>query len=197
MSRFYNLQVKVQKDIPLSVIPNKARRRHPEWGVEQILTSYILNDILKPKLPADAAAYIALTISDLWPGRGWNFVFGQASLRERVGVWSIYRNGNPAESENSFRLCLLRTIKTAVHEIGHMFSMSHCVKYECCMCGSNHREEADRRPLWFCPECMAKVCWATCSDPVDRYQILAEFCEEHGFNNEKEFYKKSIAKLES
>ena len=26
-------------------------------------------------------AVLALTTSDLWPGEGWNFVFGQASLR--------------------------------------------------------------------------------------------------------------------
>jgi hypothetical protein len=27
--------------------------------------------------PADALAYLALTASDLWPGEGWNFVFGR------------------------------------------------------------------------------------------------------------------------
>lgn len=97
MGRFYNLRGRIQKDIPLSAIPIKAKRHHPEWGMEQILTTYILNDILKPRLPADATAFIALTASDLWPGKGWNFVFGQASLRDRVGVWLMYRNGDPSE----------------------------------------------------------------------------------------------------
>ncbi len=90
---------------------------------------------------------IALTTSDLWPGKGWNFVFGQARLRERVGVWSLYRNGDPDESEGAFRLCLLRTIKTATHETGHMFSLRHCTKYECNMCESNNSEESDRSPM--------------------------------------------------
>jgi archaemetzincin len=58
-----------------------------------VLTGYILHEILEPERPADALAYLALTATDLWPGRGWNFVFGEANLRERVGVWSIYRNG--------------------------------------------------------------------------------------------------------
>ena len=44
---------------------------------------------------------------------------------------------------------------TATHETGHMFSMLHCTAYECCMCGSNHREESDRRPVYLCPECTA------------------------------------------
>jgi len=95
MSRFYHRPVRIPEDIPLSTIPNEARRRHPQWGMKQILTTYVLDDVLRPRLPADAAASIAFTTSDLWPGRGWNFVFGQASLRRRVGVWSIYRNGDP------------------------------------------------------------------------------------------------------
>lgn len=195
MSRFYNLRVRIRKDIPLSAIPRGAKRVHPEWGMEQILTTYILYDILKPELPADATASIALTASDLWPGKGWNFVFGQASLRDRVGVWSMYRNGDPSENESGFKLCLLRTMKTAVHEMGHMFSMDHCISHECGMCGSNHREEADRRPLWFCPECMAKVCWTTGTNPVSRYRTLADFCEKNSLENEKAFYEKSIKVL--
>lgn len=195
MGCFFNLPVKIVKDLPLSDIPRSARRRHPSWGMEQILTTYVLDDVLKPKLPTNAVAYIAFTASDLWPGEGWNFVFGEASLRDRVGVWSIYRNGDPAESAETFRLCLMRTMKTAVHETGHIFSMAHCTAYECCMCGSNHREESDRRPLWLCPECMAKVCWATGADPVERYRKLADFCGRNGFGREKEFYDKSIKVL--
>ena len=102
--------VKVSKDLPLSVIPAPARRTHPSWGVKQILSTYVLDSVLRPRLPADAAAYIAFTASDLWPGAGWNFVFGQASLRHRVGVWSIYRNGDPSESKEAFRICLLRLL---------------------------------------------------------------------------------------
>lgn len=195
MERYFNLPVKVQDHVPLSVIPANARRRHPEWGMDQILTGYVLDDLLRPRLPKDAAACIALTTSDLWPGEGWNFVFGQASIRHRVGVWSIYRNGDPHESEESFRLCLLRTVKTAVHEIGHMFSMRHCTAYQCGMCGSNHREESDRRPLALCPECVAKVCWATGSNPLERYKKLATFCKEHGLQSEHDFYERCVRAL--
>jgi archaemetzincin len=195
MGRFYNLPVRVQENIPSQVIPDIARRHHPSWGMEQILTTYILYDVLKPNLPADAVACIALTASDLWPGEGWNFVFGQASLRDRVGVWSMYRNGDPSAGEDQFKLCLLRTLKTAVHEMGHMFSIGHCIQFQCGMCGSNHREEADRRPLWFCPECMAKVCWITDADPVRRYRALAEFCEQNGLDTQKAFFEKSLRTL--
>jgi archaemetzincin len=190
---YFSLPVKVQDDLPLSVIPARARRVHPTWGDRQILTTYVLDELLKPKLPKDAVARIAFTASDLWPGAGWNFVFGQASLTERVGVWSIFRNGDP---EKELRLCLLRTMKTATHETGHMFSIQHCTLYECNMCGSNHREESDRRPIACCPECVAKLWWITGADPVERYRKLAEFCREQGLKAEQELYEKSIQALE-
>jgi len=192
---YFNLPVKIEKDLPLSLVPPSARRRHPAWGMEQILTTYVLEKILLPRLPEDAAAYLGLTTSDLWPGEGWNFVFGQALLAQPVGVWSIYRNGDPDESDAAFRLCLLRTMKTAAHEIGHMFGMMHCIAYQCNMCGSNSREESDRRPIALCPECVAKVWWFTGADPVRRYEKLAEFCRKNGLVAEAQFYEKSIAAL--
>jgi archaemetzincin len=195
LGRYFTLPVKVQDDLPLSVIPATARRRHPTWDVNQILSTYVLDDVLAPRLPDDAAAYIAFTAVDLWPGKGWNFVFGQASLQNRVGVWSIARNGDPDAGKEAFRLCLLRTIKTASHETGHMFSMQHCIAHDCNMCGSNNRDESDRRPLHLCSECDAKVSWATSTEPTKRYKSLAEFCHDHGFTDEEQFYRKSIDAL--
>ena len=84
------------------------------------------------------------------------------------------RFGDPALSPKAFRLCLLRTIGTATHETGHMFSINHCTAYECNMCGSNNLAESDRYPLYLCPECMAKVCWASQTDPLRRYERLLE-----------------------
>ena len=134
--------MKVNQQIALTDIPARARRRHPSWGDCQVLTGFILHEILEPERPADALAYVALTASDLWPGRGWNFVFGEANLRERVGVWSIYRNGDP---NRDFPLCLRRTLATATHETGHILGLWHCTAYRCLMNGSNHQEERDRR----------------------------------------------------
>ena len=113
-----------------------------------------------------------------------------------MGIWSINRNGVPGEGEEGFKLCLVRTIKTAVHETGHMFSMHHCTAYECVMCGSNSLEESDRKPLHLCPECLAKVCWATQADPVARYQRLISFCQENGIEPERTFFETSIEALQ-
>ena len=188
LGKYFVCETKQLPKISLDEIPAKARRVHPSWGMRQVLSTYVLNDVLRPRLPDDAVALIALTSSDLYPADDWNFVFGQASLRHRVGVWSIFRNGDP---ETEFKTVLRRTLQTATHETGHMFSMPHCIAYECNMCGSNGRQESDRRPLHLCPECVAKVWWATACDPIKRFDNLRQFCKENELAKEAEFFKKS------
>jgi archaemetzincin len=192
LGRCFQLPVIVCEDLPLSIVPDSARRQHPSWGTDQILTSFVLHGVLIPRLPDDAATYIAITASDLWPGPGWNFVYGEASTVHRVGVWSLYRNGDADAGEDEFRLCLLRTMKTAAHETGHMFTMQHCTLYECNMCGSNNADEADRHPLWLCPECAPKITWATGADPIKRYRELEEFCRAQGLTTEAEFFRRTF-----
>ncbi|MCI0340263.1 MAG: archaemetzincin [Planctomycetales bacterium] len=189
----YGLPVAVDPDLPVSLVPERARRR--AWGTDQLLTGYILREVLRPRLPADAVAVLGLTASDLWPGSGWNFVFGQASLADRVGVWSVHRVGDPDESDEAFRLALVRAAKTAVHETGHMLSIQHCTAHECVMCGSNHLEESDRRPLEFCPECVAKVWWATGVEPIRRAERVLAFCRSQGLDAEGESLAQAVEAL--
>ncbi len=193
---YFSRPVKMHKPLSLSLIPSRARRKHPTWGDKQILSRYVLYKVLQPRMPRDAAAFIALTSSDLWPGRGWNFVFGEADLNQRVGVWSIYRNGNPDKSPKDFRSCLLHTVKVASHELGHIFSVPHCKAYECNMCGSNSRTESDARPLALCPQCFQKICWATQCQPLQRYKKLHQFCKTHGLQADATLYGKILRSLQ-
>jgi len=180
MRAFYDLPVRLNADRPLGKVPAEKQRKIEYRNNLQIRTSYFLDEVLPKILPADAAALIAFTNYDLYPGDTWAFVFGQASFSKRVGVWSLYQFTNPPTRKPEPGLLLDRTLKVAVHETGHMFSMKHCIKYECLMSGTNHLAETDRRPLDNCPECMAKVAWAMDYDPVKRYNNLAAFWTKHG-----------------
>ena len=195
LSIYFQCEVVINKTLAESVIPASAQRKHPSWGVHQLLTSHILEEILAPKLPADAFATIAFTKSDLWPGDGWNFVFGYASFRERVGVWSLARFGDPEKDDETRKQCLLRTIKVATHETGHMFSIAHCIKYRCNMQGSNSLEESDSQPLFLCPECHAKIVYASGCLPTERFKKLIEFCEQHELEEQKEYFERALALL--
>lgn len=186
MEKFYNLPVKLLDlkhfEEPLSL---ENYRIHSEWKIKQIRTGYILEKILLPELPADAAAMIAFTSDDLYPDKNFNFVFGQASLENRVGVWSLYRLDDNAD----FKTFLKRTLKVSVHETGHMFSITHCTKFQCVMSGTNHLGETDKRPIDACPECMAKIVWMTKSDPQKRYKDLAVLCDKFGLVDEADLFR--------
>ncbi|MCI0462226.1 MAG: archaemetzincin [Gemmataceae bacterium] len=195
MALFFDCPVMVKRQIALDSIPAPARRTHPSWGDSQVLTGYLRHEVLEPERPADALAYVALTASDLWPGKGWSFVFGEANLRQRTGVWSIYRNGDPGEGEVAFRLCLRRTLGTASHELCHVLTMHHCTAFRCLMNGSNHQEERDARPLYLCPVCLRKLCWNLRVEPVPYLTTLKTFCQHNGLGPETGWYEKAIATL--
>ncbi len=195
LALFFDGPVKVSRHVALAAIPPWARRTHPTWGDPQVLTGYVLHELLEPGRPADALAYVALTATDLWPGPGWNFVFGEANLRERTGVWSLYRNGDPGQGEAAFRLSLRRTLGTASHELGHILTMHHCTAFRCLMNGSNHQQERDARPLYLCPVCLRKLCWNLRVEPVPYLTKLRAFCEQNAINPESGWYGGALATL--
>ena len=184
----YQSPVKVHREMALADVPARVRRKHPSWGMEQIQTGYVLNDVLRPHRPNDALAYICFTSSDLYPDEKWNFVFGQASLRDRTGVWSVYRFGDPAESEEAFRQCLRRTLRTASHEMGHILTIKHCTAFQCNINGSNSLPESDGQPLHFCPVCLRKVLWNLQAEPDVYLSDLEKFSGQHGLQDEAEWY---------
>ncbi len=177
VERFFCVPTTVLEALPLSIVPEDWRRAGRGFG-EQLHSSKLLG-MLERGRPPDAVAYLALTARDLWPGRGWNFVYGQASLKARVGVWSTRRNGTPGS-----QVFLRRTIKTAAHELGHILGVHHCTGFECVMNGVNHREESDSRPLGLCPADMAKLTWNTVCDPKDRLRALAELTTRYGLSED-------------
>lgn len=176
MQIVFGLEVKIQAAQGTDNIPANAQRIHPVTEQKQLLSTHILHQVLKPNRPKDAVAVLGLTSADLWPGDNWNFVFGQASLSERVGVWSTARMGDPVKEAAVY---LRRVLQVAVHETGHMFGIKHCTAYECCMNGSNHQAESDQTPLVFCPECDAKLWWACGLHAPRRAKALHAFAQEH------------------
>ncbi len=169
LEAFYDLPVKHMK--ARSLTPGSLNSRKNRFtNKRQFKTGYILHEVLAPSVPEDAAALIALTSEDLYSDDSMNFVFGQASFEKGVGVWSLDRLDDNTSAANF----LIRTLKIAAHETGHMFSMRHCTKYECLMSGTNHLAETDRRPLDACPECTAKICWLSNVSFADRYERLAK-----------------------
>lgn len=190
LSLFWGVPVKYFGRIPTTRVPEYARRR--AGGKLQFQTTYILHQIMAKELPADAVNFILLTSVDLWPGNGWNFVFGQAAPEQRVGIWSMARHGKPDRSVAERQLVTRRTLKTASHEVGHMFSLDHCVFYECIMQGSMHQEEADKKPVFLCPVCLQKGKYVCEWNTRQRFLYLRDYWAELGFVEETRQYERQL-----
>lgn len=191
---FFQVPVRTHKRIALAAVPERARRQHTRYG-EQILTTYVLDEILAPDRPENALACVAFTASDLFPSPERNFVFGQASLETGTGVWSIARFGDPAESKAAYQLCLRRMLHTASHEVGHILGIRHCTAFECNMNGANNLAENDRKPMMMCPVCLRKICWNLQADPPVYLSQLETFCREHELKDEADWYKSAMEAL--
>ena len=192
---FFGLETRV---LPAKGLDGIRGRVHPEMGRRQYLTGDII-DLLRRQVPADAYAMLGVTMEDIYPGPDWNFVFGQATLRDRAGIYSFARYdpafyGSP-RPESWRQLVLLRSCKVLAHETGHMFGFRHCTAYLCVMNGTNHLQETDARPLHLCPVDLRKLHSSVGFDPLERYRRLLVFSEKAGFTDEAAWLRKRIANL--
>ena len=173
-------------------------RLNPYTGNRQILSSHILA-FLKKRLPRDAFCLLAITMEDLYPHPSWNFVFGQASLHDRVGVFSFARYDpafyREARGKEYHRLLLRRSLKVLVHETAHMFALNHCIFFKCVMNGSNHLKESDSRPLHLCPVCLRKLQFSIGFDVAERYRRLFQFYRKVGFKHEDRWISNHLKKI--
>lgn len=76
--------------LPVTPVTGVTTRINRYTGKRQLLTRDLLT-LLARQRPAGACCVIGITMDDLYPDPAWNFVFGQASPRERVGVYSFAR----------------------------------------------------------------------------------------------------------
>lgn len=113
-------------------------------------TQYLASEFERAMEKEPGDRVLAVTDVDLFE-RGLNFVFGHATIRDRFAVISIARFG----SDGHDRL-LERSLKTAIHELGHTFGLYHDdANPNCVMHFSEKLEDTDRKGFAFCDRCRA------------------------------------------
>ncbi len=89
---------------------------------------------------------------------GLNFIFGEAQPLNRIAVISVKRLRQEfyglSEDKDLF---YQRILKEAVHEIGHIFKLSHCPNPKCVMHFSNSLRDTDIKDFRFCPICERRL----------------------------------------
>jgi archaemetzincin len=194
---FFMLEVRVLPAVDVRT-SDITTRTNPYTGKKQLLTKDLLK-LLSGRLPDDAYMIIGITMEDLYPDPEWNFVFGQASLRERVGVYSFARYDprfyGQEYTEQGKRLVLQRSCKVLAHESSHMFGIRHCIYFECLMNGSNHLDESDSRPMFLCPVCLRKLHHSVRFDVLQRYLRLQDFYRDEGFDEQAQWLNRRFEHL--
>ena len=195
MEAYYTMPVRIGEALGLAGVKNREQTFFGRT-VPQYLTGDILYQVLRPALPQDAYCLIGVTMEDLYPEPSWNYVFGQATLSHRVGIYSLVRFypafwGRP-ETDAATRKALLRSLHTLVHETGHMFGLHHCQQYDCMMNGTNSLAESDTRPIHLCPVCLRKLRWNIGFDMIARYEGLLKYYEANGMTAEAAWVAKRI-----
>lgn len=89
---------------------------------------------------------------------GLNFVFGEADIGSGVAVISLYRlrqerYGLPPDD----KLFKERTLKEAIHELGHIYGLGHCRDARCVMYFSNSLPDTDWKQPSFCQKCYQRI----------------------------------------
>jgi len=82
------------------------------------------------------------------------YVFGEAKQGGKHALVSLFRLTKEKEGRNppSAILCE-RAAKVALHELGHLYNLSHCEEKNCLMHYSGGLRDLDDIPLYFCRYC--------------------------------------------
>jgi|JI10StandDraft_1071094.scaffolds.fasta_scaffold16771_6 archaemetzincin len=186
VAAFFQLEVRILPAVDLATAA-ATRRTNDDTGKPQVLAPDLLR-WLTLQVPRDAYALMAVTMTDLYPEPSWNFVYGQATLTERVGVQSFARYdpaffGKP-RPDDWRRTLTRRSAQVLVHELAHMFGLPHCVHWSCVVAGANHQAEFDAHPLHPCPVCLRKLWWNIGFDLGAREAALAVAWRRLGLDDE-------------
>lgn len=192
---YFQLKAKTLETVSNDIIPESARRIGFENN-EQFLAGYLLDSVLKNEKPSKRIALMGLTEVDLFPKPEWNYVFGLASYRDKVGVSSIYRLQDGKLTSQNFNLCLSRLLKVSSHEIGHMFGLHHCINANCIMNGTNSLNETDKNLIRLCSVCQKKLNSCIKYDNKKRLSELEKYFRRNGLIGEYQLMKNDVRAIQ-
>ena len=198
-SFFYPMKVKLINIVSLQSL--KVKSRINKYSKKIQYNASQINSKTVKYVPNDAHCMVSILLDDLYPESSWNFVFGLATIEDRVGVFSFARFSSSFEKKNEVvnfdNFLLYCSCSTLTHEICHTFGLDHCIYYTCLMNGCNNMEEAKKQPLYECPVCLRKLHYSIGFDPLERYKQMLNVTKMFGgyFNSANKWYENRIKSI--
>ena len=198
-SFFYPMKVKLINIVSLQSL--KVKSTINKYSKKIQYNASQINSKTVKYVPNDAHCMVSILLDDLYPESSWNFVFGLATIKDRVGVFSFARFSSSFEKKNEVvnfdNFLLYCSCSTLTHEICHTFGLEHCIYYTCLMNGCNNMEEAKKQPLYECPVCLRKLHYSIGFDPLERYKQMLNVTKMFGgyFNSANKWYENRIKSI--
>ena len=86
------------------------------------------------------------------------YIFGQAFLNGRAGIVSIFRLSNERYGlKTDEKILVDRFRKEIIHELGHMFGLTHCYDSTCVMRSGTYVEDIDQKNHTLCSKCRSQI----------------------------------------
>jgi archaemetzincin len=148
LAKAFDQRTRVEGGIRLNQASREQRR-------SQYLSSALLAELPSP--PGLGDRVLGVVDEDIF-AQGLNFVFGEADIARKKALISLKRLRPEfyriPKNEDLFRE---RTVKEAVHELGHTYGLKHCPHPTCVMHFSNSLRDTDFKGWNFCPACKARL----------------------------------------
>jgi archaemetzincin len=117
----------------------------------QFHSTAILHELARAA-PREAIRVLAIVDVDLFIPI-LTHIYGEAQLGGKACIVSTYRLKNELGSASSHSAVIERSIKEALHELGHTFNLRHCQDRTCIMHYCHTVRDVDRKENHFCRYC--------------------------------------------
>lgn len=139
-------------DKPMPLPPNALDKKRGQYRSNQILAMIQAYALKMGLCRVLGVLDVDVFVPEL------NFVFGEATFPGSSALISLWRlrpefHGEPTD----IKLLEERTLKEAIHELGHTLGLKHCQRSTCVMHFSNSIFDTDKKQTQFCDDCFIQA----------------------------------------
>jgi archaemetzincin len=155
LGKIFHAEIAVLSDsIDMQRFYDEQRNQFNSTSILLYIKEHFVNTHALGQRHSHSKIFLAIAADDLFIPI-LTYVFGEAELGGNVAVASYYRLQNERYGlPANLPLLRERLEKEALHELGHVFGLTHCHSQMCAMYTSTYVGDIDLKGRTFCDECV-------------------------------------------